>query len=40
VGVDILFHTAGFAGTEKVVGAAIKESGIPREEIFITTKLP
>lgn len=24
---------------EKAVGDAIKESGIPREEIFITTKL-
>ncbi|KAK0438468.1 reductase AKOR2 [Armillaria borealis] len=27
-------------GTEKVVGEAIRESGIPREEFFITTKLP
>jgi diketogulonate reductase-like aldo/keto reductase len=27
-------------GTEGVVGEAIKESGIPREEIVITTKLP
>ncbi|PPQ88567.1 hypothetical protein CVT25_009947 [Psilocybe cyanescens] len=27
-------------GTEKAVGQAIKESGIPREEIFVTTKLP
>ncbi|KDR70269.1 hypothetical protein GALMADRAFT_255166 [Galerina marginata CBS 339.88] len=26
--------------TEKAVGEAIKESGIPREEIFVTTKLP
>ncbi|PPQ88565.1 hypothetical protein CVT25_009945, partial [Psilocybe cyanescens] len=26
--------------TEKAVGQAIKESGIPREEIFVTTKLP
>ncbi|KAH7907459.1 NADP-dependent oxidoreductase domain-containing protein [Hygrophoropsis aurantiaca] len=27
-------------GTEKSVGEAIRESGIPREEIFVTTKLP
>lgn len=27
-------------GTEKAVGEAIRESGIPREEIFVTTKLP
>lgn len=27
-------------GTEKVVGEAIRESGVPREEIFVTTKLP
>ncbi|KAL0952438.1 hypothetical protein HGRIS_006709 [Hohenbuehelia grisea] len=26
--------------TEKYVGIAIRESGIPREEIFVTTKLP
>lgn len=26
-------------GTEGAVGAAIRESGIPREEIFVTTKL-
>lgn len=26
-------------GTERSVGQAIKESGIPREELFITTKL-
>jgi len=26
--------------TEKTVGEAIKESGVPREEIFLTTKLP
>ncbi|KAK0479095.1 NADP-dependent oxidoreductase domain-containing protein [Armillaria luteobubalina] len=26
--------------TEKVIGEAIRESGIPREEFFITTKLP
>ncbi|KAG6837829.1 hypothetical protein H0H93_016197 [Arthromyces matolae] len=27
-------------GNEEQVGAAIRESGIPREEIFVTTKLP
>ncbi|KAJ3560729.1 hypothetical protein NP233_g10646 [Leucocoprinus birnbaumii] len=26
--------------TEKAVGEAIRESGIPREEVFVTTKLP
>lgn len=26
-------------GTEKAVGKAIKESGVPREDLFITTKL-
>lgn len=26
-------------GNEKAVGEAIKESGVPREELFITTKL-
>lgn len=31
--------TAWFYETEKAVGEAIKESGIPREEIFVTTKL-
>lgn len=32
--------TAWAYGTEESVGWAIKESGIPREEIFVTTKLP
>ncbi|PPQ80380.1 hypothetical protein CVT26_008267, partial [Gymnopilus dilepis] len=32
--------TAWIYGTEKAVGEAIRESGIPREEIFVTTKLP
>ncbi|KAH7887182.1 NADP-dependent oxidoreductase domain-containing protein [Phlebopus sp. FC_14] len=32
--------TAWMYGTEHSVGAAIRESGIPREEIFVTTKLP
>lgn len=31
--------TAAFYGNEKEVGEAVRESGIPREEIFITTKL-
>jgi diketogulonate reductase-like aldo/keto reductase len=31
--------TASLYGTEKAVGDAIKASGIPREEIFVTTKL-
>ncbi len=32
--------TAMAYGNEKSVGEAIKDSGIPREEIFVTTKLP
>ena len=31
--------TAAYYHVERTVGAAIKESGIPREEIFVTTKL-
>ena len=31
--------TAAAYGNEKEVGEAIKESGLPREEIFVTTKL-
>ena len=31
--------TAAAYGNEKEVGEAIKESGLPRTEIFITTKL-
>lgn len=31
--------TAYSYGTEKEVGEAIRESGIPREELFIVTKL-
>ena len=31
--------TAAAYGNEKEVGEAIKESGIPRSEIFITSKL-
>src|SRR3954469_14401713 len=31
--------TAAFYGNEKEVGDAIKASGVPREEIFLTTKV-
>jgi len=31
--------TAWVYGTEKAVGEAIRKSGIPREELFITTKV-
>jgi diketogulonate reductase-like aldo/keto reductase len=31
--------TASFYGNEESVGAAIRQSGIPREKIFVTTKL-
>lgn len=34
-----LIDTARAYGNEAEVGEAIRESGIPREEIFITTKL-
>ncbi|MGX7111629.1 aldo/keto reductase [Gemella cuniculi] len=34
-----LFDTAQVYGNEEAVGKAIKASGIPREEFFITTKL-
>lgn len=34
-----LIDTAQAYGNEKAVGDAIRESGIPREEIFVTTKL-
>lgn len=33
------FDTASFYGTEVYLGQAIKESGIPREEFFITSKM-
>ncbi|KIJ59956.1 hypothetical protein HYDPIDRAFT_117859 [Hydnomerulius pinastri MD-312] len=32
--------TAWIYGTEHSVGTAIRESGIPRKEVFVTTKLP
>lgn len=31
--------TASYYGNEEAVGQAVRESGIPREEIFLTTKL-
>lgn len=34
-----LIDTASYYGTEESVGEAIRQSGIPREEIFVTTKL-
>jgi 2,5-diketo-D-gluconate reductase A len=34
-----LFDTAASYGNEEAVGTAIKRSGVPREEIFITTKV-
>lgn len=33
-------HLSIIIGTEHSVGAAIRESGIPRKDIFVTTKLP
>lgn len=34
-----LIDTAAAYGNEKGVGQAVRESGVPREEIFVTTKL-
>ncbi len=34
-----LIDTAAFYGNEKEVGRAVKDSGVPREEIFVTTKI-
>ena len=36
---DRMIDTAAAYNNEEAVGAAIKESGIPREEIFVTSKL-
>ena len=33
------FDTARFYGNERDIGKAIKNSGVPREDIFVTTKL-
>ncbi len=48
-GVDVLlsaiqagyrhFDTASFYGTEKALGQAVRASGLPREEFFLTSKL-
>jgi 2,5-diketo-D-gluconate reductase A len=35
-----LIDTARVYGNEEQVGQAVSESGVPREEIFVTTKLP
>ncbi|HHT17712.1 MAG TPA: aldo/keto reductase [Papillibacter sp.] len=34
-----LFDNAAFYGNEKAIGTALKNNGIPREELFISTKL-
>src|SRR5579863_10072756 len=34
-----LVDTARFYGNERDVGAALRESGLPRREVFVTTKL-
>ena len=34
-----LIDTAAAYGNEEAVGRAIRRSGVPREELFITTKL-
>src|SRR4051812_11984014 len=34
-----LFDTAASYGNEEAVGRAIKRSGVPRDELFVTTKL-
>jgi diketogulonate reductase-like aldo/keto reductase len=34
-----LIDTASMYGNEREVGVAVRESGLPREEVFITTKL-
>ncbi|MGX1887209.1 aldo/keto reductase [Streptomyces sp. NPDC055287] len=34
-----LFDTAAAYGNEQAVGRALKNSGVPREELFVTTKL-
>ncbi|GAA5444307.1 putative oxidoreductase MSMEG_2408/MSMEI_2347 [Microbulbifer sp. NBRC 101763] len=34
-----LFDTASICGNERALGRAIKESGLPREELFITSKV-
>lgn len=34
-----MIDTASFYGNEREVGKAVRQSGVPREEIFVTTKL-
>ena len=34
-----LIDTASFYGNEKEVGAGVRQSGVPREEVFVMTKL-
>lgn len=34
-----MIDTASFYGNEREVGRAVRQSGVPREEIFVTTKL-
>lgn len=34
-----LLDTAASYGNEEAVGAAIRASGLPRDEVFVTTKL-
>lgn len=34
-----MIDTASFYGNEREVGRAVQQSGVPREEIFVTTKL-
>ena len=36
----LLVDTATMYGNEREIGRAIAESGVPREQIFVTTKLP
>ena len=36
---QLMFHSAFAYGNEKEVGQGIKASGVPREEIWVTTKL-
>ncbi len=37
---NMVAPTAAFTGTEASVGVAVRKSGIPRHEVFVTTKLP
>jgi 2,5-diketo-D-gluconate reductase A len=35
-----LIDTATFYGNEAAIGRAVRESGLPREDVFVTTKMP